>query len=89
MINDEIDIAARDFAKRIATPAQVVSRPASPQIVSDAGAVLDGRNISRPATSAAAQAPEFAGTPETVTGAVNGVPSTLNVLTDGSGWTEI
>lgn len=26
---------------------------------------------------------------ETVTGAVNGVPSTLNVQTDGAGWTAI
>jgi hypothetical protein len=29
------------------------------------------------------------GTTETVTGAVNGVPATLNVMTDGAGWTEI
>lgn len=26
---------------------------------------------------------------ETVTGAVNGVPATLQVATDGNGWTEI
>lgn len=64
---------------------EVISKPVTQVRTSEV--VFEGRGLQEP--NVGGRTPQTGGTIEVVTGAVNGVPATLNVLTDGSGWVDV
>lgn len=94
ILRRDLDRAMNEFSARIDNRDRGNEpRPVSMQI-GGGGAVFAPSSAilgsdDNPAPAIPGNSGDDSGTPETVTGAVNGVPATLVVMTDGTGWTEI
>lgn len=80
-VSREADAALRSFARQ---PEVITQRP-PPSVTAERTVLQSATGVQRPNAPSTRAAGAGA---ETVTGAVNGVPATLVILTEGS-WTEI